>query len=71
MRFFAGFALVGFLSLAWSLAAAAKVQPQMYCWDPDHEFPVSCSDEEEGEDVRPDPATPPLVGWRHAPAPLP
>ena len=33
--------------------AHARMHPQMYCWDPDIEFPVHCSedaDEEEDDD---------------------
>jgi hypothetical protein len=37
---------LGVIGLA--AAAEASVQPQMYCWDPDLEFPVSCN--EEGEE---------------------
>jgi hypothetical protein len=35
-------------------AAEASMQPQMYCWDPDLEFPVSCNEEGDEGDARAD-----------------
>jgi hypothetical protein len=42
--------ILGTIGLA--AAAEASVQPQMYCWDPDSEFPVSCYEEGEEDGSR-------------------
>lgn len=37
-------------ALARLEAAEARIQPQMFCWDPDFEFPVACDEDEEADD---------------------
>ena len=32
------------------LAAQARVQPQMFCWSPDVEFPIACEEEEDEDE---------------------
>jgi hypothetical protein len=41
-------AAVAMLLLAHT--ASARVQPTMFCWMPDAEFPVACEEEGEGDD---------------------
>jgi hypothetical protein len=38
------------VGLAASLPAHARIQRQMFCWDPDVEFPVACVEEEDDEE---------------------
>ena len=42
------------LLLAALNVASARLPPQIFCWTPDHEFPIGC-DDEEGDDLRPSP----------------
>lgn len=35
---------------AW-LPAQGRVQPQMFCWSPDVEFPVACEEEEDEDEL--------------------
>lgn len=44
--------LVVFAAIALADASNASVQPTMYCWDPDSEFPVSCNEEGEEDEAR-------------------
>jgi hypothetical protein len=53
------------LLAAWS-PASARMPPQIFCWTPDHEFPVGC-DEEEGEDELSRLPPIPAVGETRAP----
>jgi hypothetical protein len=47
-----------FIRLAVAIAAAGgavlpaqgRVQPQMFCWSPDVEFPVACEEEEDEDE---------------------
>ena len=36
--------------LAMASPAQGRIQPQMFCWDPDAEFPVGCDEDDEGEE---------------------
>ena len=38
--------LIIFGAIGLAAVAEASLQQQMYCWDPDLEFPVSCFEEE-------------------------
>ena len=49
-----GFILIILGAICLAPAAEASVQPQMYCWDPDLEFPVSCNEEGDEGDARAD-----------------
>ena len=53
-----GLILIILGAICLAAAAEASVQPQMYCWDPDLEFPVSCNEDggDEG-DARADDAS--------------
>ena len=37
-------------ALAATIPAHASVQRQMFCWDPDVEFPIACAEEEDDDD---------------------
>jgi hypothetical protein len=41
--------LVLLAALAAAGPAHASIQRQMFCWDPDVEFPIACADEEDDE----------------------
>ena len=48
-------ALVLLAALAAAGPAHASIQRQMFCWDPDVEFPIACAEEEDddGDDGEP------------------
>ena len=42
--------LVLLAALAATSPAHASIQRQMFCWDPDVEFPIACVEEEDDEE---------------------
>ena len=42
--------LVLLAALAATSPAHASIQRQMFCWDPDVEFPIACAEEEEEDE---------------------
>jgi hypothetical protein len=44
-------AVAGLALLAWTSSGAARIHGQMYCWDPDSEFPVPCGREDDEEEA--------------------
>jgi hypothetical protein len=54
MRPFLAFMLAaGACAVLVPLPGAASLQPHMYCWSGDSEFPVACEDEGEDDEARP------------------
>jgi hypothetical protein len=49
MKLLACSAIAAALLLAAWGPAYARIPPQIFCWTPDHEFPIGC-DEDEGDD---------------------
>jgi hypothetical protein len=52
MRPFLALAIVGLLAAGAAGPGAASLQPQMYCWSGDSEFPVACEDDGEDDEAR-------------------
>ena len=52
MRVVVTLALAAVAVIPVGISAYARVQPQMYCWAGDAEFPVACDPEEEEENNR-------------------
>lgn len=50
MRVFLKFAIVGAAVIMAETPAHARVQPQMFCWSSDVEFPVACEEEEDEDE---------------------
>ena len=42
--------LVLLAALAATIPAHANIQRQMFCWDPDVEFPIACAEEQDDDD---------------------
>jgi hypothetical protein len=42
-------ALATAMTVLGAAAAYARVQPQMFCWTPDVEFPVACDDDDDDD----------------------
>ena len=50
MKIFIGLAVAFAAVSGAGLTAQGRVQPQMFCWSPDVEFPVACEEEEDEDE---------------------
>ena len=50
MKIFIGLAVVFAAVSVAGHTAQGRVQPQMFCWSPDVEFPVACEEEEDEDE---------------------
>ena len=51
MKIFIGLAVAfAAVSVSGDFTAQGRVQPQMFCWSPDVEFPVACEEEEDEDE---------------------
>ena len=50
MKILIGLAVAIAAASGAGLTAQGRVQPQMFCWSPDVEFPVACEEEEDEDE---------------------